>query len=47
MHREKKTDSDAESGRAQRFTFFLGAHAEVVAESIDDLAIYICFLFRP
>jgi len=34
----KRTDSEAESERGARLTFFLGTHAEVVAESIEDLA---------
>jgi len=34
----KKTDSEAESERGARLTFFLGTHAEVVAEDIEDLA---------
>ena len=35
----RKTDSEAESERGARLIiFFLGTHAEVVAESIEDLA---------
>ena len=33
----RKTDSEAESERGARLIFFLGMHAEVVAESIEDL----------
>ena len=34
----RTTDSEAESERGARLVFFLGTHAEVVAESIEDLA---------
>jgi hypothetical protein len=36
----RKSDSEAESERGARLIFFLGTHAEVVAESIEDLAMY-------
>ncbi len=42
----KKTDSEAESERGARLTFFLGTYAEVVAESIEDLTMMFTSVFE-